>query len=223
MKILIVEDDPTLGIGLRDHFHDDGWQVVLATDGEEGLRAAFEDKVDLILLDVMLPKIDGFEICKSLRREKVETPILMLTAKGQVDDVVHGLELGADDYLVKPFSLRELDARVRVLARRIDGGKTEFEFEGGGVLDTRARVVRVKGEEIALTPKEFDLLTVFLRKAGRALTRDQLLGEVWGHGLLVTVRSVDRCVKTLRMKLGAECSASLVAVRGVGYRWDQRG
>lgn len=220
MRILIVEDDETLGIGLRDHFTDDGWQVLLARDGEEGLRMAFEEKVDLMLLDVMLPKVDGFEICKSLRREGVETPILMLTAKGQVDDVVYGLELGADDYLVKPFSLRELDARVKVLARRIDGGKTEYEFGGGGVLDTTSRVVRVKGEVIALTPKEFDLLAVFLRKTGRALTRDQLLGEVWGYGLLVTVRSVDRCVKTLRMKLGAECSASLVAVRGVGYRWD---
>lgn len=221
MKILIVEDDHTLGVGLRDHFADDGWQVQLATDGEEGLRLAFEEKVDLILLDVMLPKVDGFEICQTLRRESMSTPILMLTAKGQVDDVVHGLELGADDYLVKPFSLRELDARVKVLARRIDGGKTEYEFAGGGLLDTKARVVRVKDKEVALTPKEFDLLAVFLRKTGRALTRDQLLGEVWGHGLLVTVRSVDRCVKTLRMKLGPESSSGLVAVRGVGYRWDE--
>jgi len=220
MRILIVEDDQTLGVGLRDHFVDGGWQVTLATDGEEGLRAAFEEKVDLILLDIMLPKVDGFEICKSLRREGVATPILMLTAKGQVDDVVHGLELGADDYLVKPFSLRELDARVKVLARRIDGGKTRYEFAKGGVLDLLARVVTMNGEVVGLTPKEFDLLAVFLRKTGRALTRDQLLGEIWGHGLLVTVRSVDRCVKTLRSKLGPEGAAALVAVRGVGYRWD---
>ena len=220
MRILIVEDDATLGVGLRDHFSGDGWQVLLATDGEEGLRIAFEEKVDLILLDITLPKIDGFEICRSLRAEQVGTPILMLTAKGQVDDVVHGLELGADDYLVKPFSLRVLDARVKVLARRIDGGKSKYEFSDCGLLDTQARVVTVRGKPLALTPKEFDLLAVFLRKAGRALTRDQLLGEVWGHGLLVTVRSVDRCVKTLREKLGSEYSASLVAVRGVGYRWD---
>lgn len=220
MKILIVEDDPTLGIGLRDHFLDAGWQVVLARDGEDGLSKAFEEKIDLILLDVMLPKVDGFEICRSLRAEKIQTPILMLTAKGQVDDVVYGLELGADDYLVKPFSLRELDARVKVLARRIDGGKSRYDFAGEGMLDTQARVVIVRQKQLSLTPKEFDLLAVFLRKAGRALTRDQLLGEVWGHGLLVTVRSVDRCVKTLREKLGPECAASLVAVRGVGYRWD---
>lgn len=220
MTILIVEDDATLGIGLRDHFHDTGMTVLLARDGEEGLRLAFEEKIDLILLDVMLPGLDGYEICRTLRAEKIPVPILMLTAKGQVDDVVHGLGLGADDYLVKPFSLRELDARVKVLLRRIDGGRTVHSFAGGGELDSVARTVRIEGQALALTPKEFDLLLVFLRKAGRALTRDQLLGEVWGHGLLVTVRSVDRCVKTLRMKLGPECAASLVAVRGVGYRWD---
>lgn len=216
-----MEDDATLRIGLRDHFIDLGWQVSVASDGEEGLRKAFEEKVDLILLDIMLPKVDGYEVCESLRREKIGTPILMLTAKGQVDDVVRGLELGADDYLVKPFSLRELDARVKVLARRIDGGKTEYLFKGGGVLDSQSRVVKIGGEPVSLSPKEFDLLAVFLRKAGRAMTREQLLGEVWGHGLLVTSRSVDRCVKTLRSKLGAECAASLVAVRGVGYRWDE--
>lgn len=221
MRILIVEDDTTLRVGLRDHFVDLGWQVLVASDGEEGLRMAFEEKVDLILLDIMLPKVDGYEICRTLRREKVGTPILMLTAKGQVDDVVHGLELGADDYLVKPFSLKELDARVKVLARRIDGGQSVYEFTGGGVIDVQSRQVRIDGEEIALSPKEFDLLAVFLRKAGRAMTREQLLGEVWGYGLLVTSRSVDRCVKTLRSKLGPECASSLVAVRGVGYRWDE--
>jgi two-component system alkaline phosphatase synthesis response regulator PhoP len=221
VTILIVEDDPTLGVTLRDHFQDAGMNVLRATDGQEGLRLAFEEKVDLILLDVMLPKVDGFEICRTLRTEKIPTPILMLTAKGQVDDVVHGLELGADDYLVKTFSLRELDARVKVLARRIDGGQTTYHFAGEGELDTSSRAVRIEGQEVALTPKEFDLLAVFLRKAGRALTRDQLLGEVWGHGLLVTTRSVDRCVKTLREKLGPHRAKSLVAVRGVGYRWDQ--
>lgn len=221
MRILIVEDDATLRVGLRDHFVDLGWQVLVASDGEEGLRMAFEEKVDLILLDIMLPKVDGYEICRTRRREKVGTPILMLTAKGQVDDVVHGLELGADDYLVKPFSLKELDARVKILARRIDGGQSVYEFTGGGVIDVQSRQVRIDGEEIALSPKEFDLLAVFLRKAGRAMTREQLLGEVWGYGLLVTSRSVDRCVKTLRSKLGPECASSLVAVRGVGYRWDK--
>lgn len=218
MRMLIVEDDATLRIGLRDHFLADGWQVLVAEDGERGLEMAFEEKVDLILLDLMLPKVDGYEICTALRREKVKTPILMLTAKGQVEDVVHGLELGADDYLVKPFSLRELDARVGVLKRRIDDGVKSYEFSGL-LLDTEARTLSREGEAVALTPKEFDMLVTFLRKQGRAMTREQLLSAVWGNGLLVTVRSVDRCVKTLREKLG-EAAGHLVSVRGVGYRWD---
>ena len=216
--MLIVEDDATLRIGLRDHFLADGWQVLVAEDGERGLEMAFEEKVDLILLDLMLPKVDGYEICTALRREKVKTPILMLTAKGQVEDVVHGLGLGADDYLVKPFSLRELDARVGVLKRRIDDGVKSYEFSGL-LLDTEARTLSREGEAVALTPKEFDMLVTFLRKQGRAMTREQLLSAVWGNGLLVTVRSVDRCVKTLREKLG-EAAGHLVSVRGVGYRWD---
>jgi len=219
MKMLIVEDDNSLRIGLRDHFLAHGWQVIVAARGDEGLELAFEEKVDLILLDLMLPGIDGYEICTALRREKLEVPILMLTAKGQVDDVVHGLELGADDYLVKPFSLKELDARVKVLARRIDDGVNEYQFSGHR-LDLKARTLTCDGEVIELTPKEFDLLAALLKKSGRALTREQLLSMVWGHGLLVTTRSVDRCVKTLRAKLG-QAAAHLVSVRGVGYRWDQ--
>lgn len=144
------------------------------------------------------------------------------SSKGQVDDVVQGLEVGADDYLVKPFSLRELDARVKVLARRIDQGKMNYAFGEGGQLDLTARQVTLAGAAIDLTSKEFDLLTVFLQKTGRAMTREQLLGAVRGHGLLVTTRSVDRCVKTLRQKLG-DAANSLVSVRGVGYRWDDGG
>ncbi|MDB4354183.1 response regulator transcription factor [Akkermansiaceae bacterium] len=218
--MLLVEDDHTLRVSLRDHFESGGWNVFVAADGEEGLRLAFEERIDIILLDLMLPKVDGYEICKSLRLEKIETPILMLTAKGQVDDVVHGLEVGADDYLVKPFSLRELDARVKVLMRRVDDGQSDFYFGKGCHLDRSARKLEIDGEGVDLTPKEFDLLLVFLQNTGRAMTRDQLLGAVWGHGLLVTARSVDRCVKTLRKKLGEANLGALVAVRGVGYRWD---
>ena len=202
MRMLIVEDDMTLQVGLRDHFSDQGWDVLVATDGEQGLEMAFEERVDVILLDLMLPKVNGFEICEALRREKVGTPILMLTAKGQVEDVVYGLEVGADDYLVKPFSLRELDARVGVLRRRIDDGVKEFSFGGDFLLDIEGRKLSCGGEQVLLTVKEFDLLLYFLRKPNRAFTREQLLGQVWGHGLLVTHRSVDRCVKTLRQKLG---------------------
>lgn len=217
--MLIIEDDETLRRGLLDHFRDTGWAVITAADGERGLELAFNERVDVILLDLMLPKIDGFQICEALRREKILTPILMLTAKGQVEDVVRGLETGADDYLVKPFSLRVLDARIGVLVRRLDKGQSEFEFGEGFRLDLVARTLKCREEVISLTPKEFDLMVVFLRRAGRAMTREQLLGEVWGHGLLVTTRSVDRCVKTLREKIG-RAAAHLVAVRGVGYRWD---
>ncbi len=219
MKILIIEDDETIRVGLRDLFLSEGWQVLTAMDGEEGLQLAFEEKLEVILLDLMLPKIDGYEICRTLRKERVETPILMLTAKGQVDDVVQGLELGADDYLVKPFSLRELEARVRVLVRRLDQGVSEYRF-GDFLLQVRARTLSLSGKEVKLTPKEFDLLLTLLRKPGRALTREQLIGEVWGHGLFVTSRSVDRCVKTLREKLGPT-SRNLISVRGIGYRWDE--
>ena len=220
MRMLIVEDDTTLGIGLRDHFLSRNWDVILAKDGELGLELAFNEKVDVILLDIMLPNVSGYEICQALRREEVKTPVLMLTAKGQVDDVVYGLEVGADDYLVKPFSLRVLDARVKVMVRRLDDGQNDFYFGNGAHLDRFARKLKIDSNEVSLTPKEFDLLLVFLQSAGRAMTRDQILGEVWGHGLLVTVRSVDRCVKTLRKKLGEENVRALVAVRGVGYRWD---
>ena len=221
MKMLIVEDDPTLGIGLRDHFLSRNWSVILATRGEQGLELAFKEKVDIILLDVMLPEINGYEICQALRREDVKTPVLMLTAKGQVEDVVYGLEVGADDYLVKPFSLRELEARVKVMIRRVDDGQNDFYFGKGAHLNRFSRKLEINEEEMQLTPKEFDLLLVFLQNTGRVMTRDQLLGEVWGHGLLVTVRSVDRCVKTLRKKLGEDNISYLIAIRGVGYRWGE--
>ena len=221
MRMLIVEDDPTLGIGLREHFLSRNWDVILATDGEQGLELAFNKKIDVILLDIMLPKVNGYEICQALRREEVNTPVLMLTAKGQVDDVVYGLEVGADDYLVKPFSLRVLEARVKVMIRRVDDGQNDFYFGKGAHLNRFSRKLKINEVEIQLTPKEFDLLLVFLQNTGRVMTRDQLLGEVWGHGLLVTVRSVDRCVKTLRKKLGEDNISYLIAIRGVGYRWGE--
>ncbi|MEP4077795.1 response regulator transcription factor [Haloferula sp.] len=219
-RILIIEDDESLRRGLNDNLTAQGWEVRCASDGELGLELAFEWKADLILLDIMLPKVDGYEICQALRREKIETPILMLTAKGQTDDVVHGLQLGADDYMVKPFALRELLARVQVMLRRSDATGSRYRFADDGLLDVDARRVTLKGEPLELTPKEFDLLTALLRNAGRALTRDQLLAKVWGHGLMVTNRSVDRCVKTLRAKLGSETTGELASVRGIGYRWD---
>lgn len=219
-RILIIEDDESLRRGLCDNLAAQGWEVRAASDGEEGLQLAFDWRADLILLDIMLPGVDGYEICRALRLEKIDTPILMLTAKGQTDDVVMGLQLGADDYMVKPFALRELLARVQVMLRRTHVSSTRFTFAQDGLLDTSARRLTLAGKAVNLTPKEFDLLSVLLQNAGRALSREQLIGKVWGHGLLVTHRSVDRCVKTLRAKLGPSSSADFVSVRGVGYRWD---
>lgn len=219
-RILIVEDDESLRRGLSDNLAAQGWEVRSARDGDEGLQLAFDWKADLILLDVMLPGVNGYEICQALRREKVETPILMLTAKGQTDDVVMGLKLGADDYMVKPFALRELLARVQVMLRRTDATGSRYTFAHDGVLDLTARRVTLQGKPVELTPKEFELLTVLFRNAGRALSREQLLAKVWGHGLMVTNRSVDRCVKTLRAKLGPQYTEELISVRGIGYRWD---
>ena len=219
-RILIIEDDESLRRGLSDHLASQGWETRTAADGETGLHLAFEWKADLILLDLMLPKVDGYEICAALRREKIETPILMLTAKGQTEDVVRGLGLGADDYVVKPFALRELMARVHALLRRKNSEATRYRFGEHGLLDLEARRLTMDGSTVELTPKEFDLLATFLRQAGRALSRDRLLSEVWGHGLIVTTRSVDRCVKTLRSKLAGSTGRDLTSVRGIGYRWD---
>lgn len=218
-RILVIEDDDTLRRGLADNLAARGWEVRTAHDGNQGYDTAFEWKCDLILLDIMLPGIDGFEICRALRREKIDTPILMLTAKGQTDDVVTGLQLGADDYVVKPFALRELLARVQALLRRRDDTPPRLILDGTGHYDFDARTLTIGGTPVELTPKEFDLLEVLLRNHGRARSRDQLLSDVWGHGLIVTQRSVDRCVKTLRTKLGP-LSQQLTSVRGVGYRWD---
>jgi len=219
-RILIIEDDESLRRGLGDHLAAQGWEIRAASDGENGLDLAFQWKADLILLDIMLPKVNGYEICTALRRERIDTPILMLTAKGQTEDVVRGLELGADDYVVKPFALRELMARVHALLRRRNSEATRYHFGGNGLLDLEARTFSCDGAKVDLTPKEFDLLAVFLRNAGRALSRDRLISDIWGHGLIVTTRSVDRCVKTLRTKLPESAARDLTSVRGVGYRWD---
>ena len=219
-RILVIEDDASLRRGLCDNLAAQGWEVCSAAGGEEGLRLALSWKADLILLDLMLPSVNGYEICRSLRLEGAQTPVLMLTAKGQTEDVVRGLELGADDYVVKPFALQELLARVKALLRRRDTGAARLAFGGGYVLDGDSQKLTRDGKEVSLTPKEFGLLDYLLRNAGRALSREKLISEVWGHGLIVTHRSVDRCVKTLRAKLATEAASDLTAVRGIGYRWD---
>jgi DNA-binding response OmpR family regulator len=219
-RVLVIEDDASLRRGLCDTLDAEGCEVKATADGEEGLELALSWRADLILLDLMLPRVNGYEICRAVRMVKSEVPILMLTAKGQTEDVVKGFELGADDYVVKPFALRELLARVRALLRRRSQGASRLAFGDCYVLDLEARILIGNAREVALTPKEFDLLASLLRQAGRAVSREKLIAEIWGRGLIVTNRSVDRCVKTLRAKLKTSTATQLRSVRGVGYRWD---
>ncbi len=176
----------------------------------------------MLILDLMLPKLNGYEICHALRAKGLEMPIIMLTAKGQEEDIIRGLELGADDYVTKPFSVRELLARAKAFLRRREAAESDvFQF-GDCKLDFTARKLFRKGKEVALTTKEFGLLEFFSKRAGHALTRDQLLDAVWGHDIMVNDRSVDRCVTTLRAKIEADPHRPcyIQTIRDIGYRFE---
>jgi DNA-binding response OmpR family regulator len=195
--ILIIEDDPTLRV-LKDNFTSGGFAVRSASDGEQGLHEAVDRQPDLIVLDIMLPKINGYELCRLIRKERLDIPTIVLTAMGQESDIVLVLDLGVDDYVAKPFSVKEQLARANAfLRRRRERGACLYRF-GECELNTVSRKVFRNGNEIALTPKEFSLLVFFARHAWRALARDEILRSVWGGSIWVTARSVDRCVTTLR-------------------------
>lgn len=218
-RILIVEDDSSLIRGLKDSFVSAGFDVLTAMDGVSGLKLAMESHIDVMLLDLMLPRKNGYEVCAELRKAEKDMTIIMLTAKGQEKDVIRGLNLGADDYVTKPFSVMELIARVNAFLRRkpIESAQSFGNFE----LDFSSRKLHYRGAEIALSPKEFGLLSLFLRRSGRALSRDMILDVVWGSGAMTTARSVDRCVTTLRNKLREYDSKSyIVSIRDIGYRFD---
>lgn len=223
-KILVVDDEPTLVAALKYNLERAGYQVVTAVDGETGLELARADRPNLILLDVMLPGLDGFEFCRIVRRETT-APILMLTAKTEEVDKVVGLELGADDYVTKPFSVRELLARVRALLRRAETAPaTDREVLQAGDLtvDLSKREASRDGEPLGLKPKEFELLVFLLRNRGRAFTRDQLLNHIWGYDFVGDTRTVDVHVRWLRQKIEREPAkpTRLITLRGVGYRFD---
>lgn len=219
--VLLIEDNAAMLRGLQDSFAAEGYRVVTASDGERGLDTALSIKPDLIVLDLMLPKINGYEICRRLREEKLDMPIIMLTAKAQESDVVLGLNLGADDYVTKPFSIRELLARSEAFLRRGREREPSVHRFGDCELDLAARRFLRSGKETALSPKEFELLAFFLRKAGRALTREQILNEVWGYDRLVTPRSIDRFVTALRQKieLDPQHPHFIQTVREFGYKF----
>jgi two-component system alkaline phosphatase synthesis response regulator PhoP len=222
-RILIVEDDPAIAFGLELDLKTEGYDVEVADDGDFAVRRGRDGSFDLIVLDVMLPKKDGFEVCRELRRSGISTPVLMLTAKSQEAEKVMALDLGADDYLTKPFSPKELRARIRALLRRGPTEASEKLYCFSDVeVDFARGEVRRNGTVVEMTPLEFKLLGAFVRNHGRVLSRDRLLDLVWGAGTFVTERVVDNYIVTLRRKLEPEPSAPrfLLNVRGQGYRFD---
>jgi DNA-binding response OmpR family regulator len=222
-RILIVEDEPAIAFGLEVDLKTDHYDVEVVEDGEQAVRRGREGAFDLIVLDLMLPKKDGFDVCRELRRGGIKTPILMLTAKSQEAEKVMGLDLGADDYVTKPFSPKELRARVRALLRRGTAEEAEERYCFGDVeVDFARGEVRRDGEVVEMTPLEFKLLGAFLKNRGRVLSRDRLLDLVWGAETYVTQRVVDNYIVSLRKKLEKEPAVPrfLVNVRGQGYRFD---
>jgi DNA-binding response OmpR family regulator len=221
-SVLIVEDDPSLLRGLKDNFEAQNYRVQLARNGREALAIAFASPPDLLILDIMLPKLNGYEICRALRAKGHDMPIIMLTAKGQEEDIVRGLELGADDYVTKPFSIRELMARAKAFLRRREAVASTVLHFGECKLDLAAHKLFRNGEEVSLTAKEFRLLEFLTKRPGRALTRDQILDGVWGNDIMVNDRSVDRCVTTLRAKIESDARhpCHIQTIRDIGYRFE---
>ena len=222
-RILIVEDEPAISFGLELDLKTEGYEVELAEDGEAGARFGRDGAFDVIVLDVMLPKKDGFDVCRELRRAGVKTPILLLTAKSQEAEKVMGLDLGADDYVTKPFSPKELRARIRALLRRnIEPDEADEYCFSDAEVDFARGELRRRGKAVETTPLEFKLLTTFVKNRGRVLSRDRLLDLVWGPGTFVTQRVIDNYIVSLRKKLEPEPAVPrfLVSVRGQGYRFD---
>ena len=221
-RILIVEDEPDVSFGLTEDLTRHGYVTQVAEDGERALQLAASGEFDLILLDVMLPLLDGFEVCRELRRRQVNTPVILLTAKAHEAEKVLGLELGADDYVTKPFSPRELRARIKARLRQ-PPPKQEGAFRFGECLldRTRAELLR-NGQRVDLTPTEYRLLNVFAENAGRVLSRQQLIDAAWDTGTFITDRVVDTHVWSLRRKIEANPSEPrfLHGVRSIGYRFD---
>lgn len=223
-KILVVDDEPTLVATLKYNLEREGFQVLTASDGESALSLARLERPQAIVLDLMLPTLDGFEVCRILRRE-MSIPILMLTAKSDEIDKVLGLELGADDYVTKPFGMRELMARLKALLRRAEARPAadgEVLSAGDLRVDQRGRLAERAGQPLALKPKEFELLAFLIKNRGRAFSREQLLAGIWGYEFAGDTRTVDVHVSWLRHKIeeAPQKPVRLVTVRGIGYRFD---
>ena len=220
-KILIVEDDTAIVFGLQKNLKFEGYDVVVATDGETGLKLALGDRPDLIILDIMLPKMNGFELCEVLRKKDVKIPVIFLTAKAQERDKILGLDLGGDDYITKPFSLRELLARVKTVLRRVKGEEPECVTFGDVEVNLSAQTVKLRGEPVNVTSKEFDLLKYLVRSEDKVLPRESILNHVWGFDYYGTARTIDNFINRLRQKIedDVEKPRHILTVRGVGYKF----
>ncbi len=222
-KILIVEDEPAMVAGLRDNFEYEGYQVITAPDGVAGLERALKESPDLVILDVMMPRMSGLDVCKQLKARRSSVPIIMLTARGQEVDKVVGLELGADDYVTKPFSIRELLARVHAVLRRSGTAPKEQETYAFGdvVVNLRTCQISKGGIVLEFSSKEFELLKYFLCHQGETLSRDRLLEEVWGYDHFPTTRTVDTHIVRLRQKVEPKPEAPrfILTVHGTGYKF----
>jgi DNA-binding response OmpR family regulator len=224
MRILIIEDELPMRTALVETLKAEGYRVLAADDGERGLETACSEPFDLILLDVMMPRLDGFAVCRELRKRGRDCPVLMLTAKGAVDDRVHGLDCGADDYLVKPFSLRELLARVRALLRRReqDSAVPEILMIGAAEIDFPRRTITRDGKTRPLSEKEAGMLRLLLAAKGAVVSREQFLDAVWGYHAYPSTRTVDNFIANLRTTIEPDPARPqhLLSVRGSGYRLE---
>ncbi|MCI0337454.1 MAG: response regulator transcription factor [Acidobacteria bacterium] len=228
-KLLIVEDDPAIQRMISDYFRHAGYEVIAASDGESGARMAIMDRPTVMILDLMLPKLDGLSVCRQVRERSPALPIIMLTAKDDVVDKVLGLELGADDYMTKPFSLRELEARVKSVLRRIRARSNDVDdpnqatiLRGNLRIDPARREVTIAGRVIDLTPKEFELLSLFASHPGRVYSRKYLLENIWDYTYSGYDRTIDSHINRLRAKIeeNADQPKLVLTVWGVGYKFN---
>jgi DNA-binding response OmpR family regulator len=222
-RILVIEDEPEMQRGLRDNLEFEKYTVTVIGDGTKGLKTLLDGKFDLVLLDVMLPGISGFDICKKARAAGIKTPIIMLTAKGEEIDKVLGLEFGADDYITKPFSLRELLARVKAVLRRtpVETAVQESIKIGDIEIDFATYIAKKKGKPVDMTPKEFEILRYMVHHAQQVISRDDLLKHVWGYDESITSRTVDNFILKLRKKIEKDPSKPkyIVSIHGIGYKF----
>ena len=223
--VLIIEDDPSILLGLQKNLKFEGYDVLTASDGERGLELAIDRPPDLIILDIMLPKISGFEICKTLKKNNILVPIIILSAKDQEIDKIMGLDLGADDYVTKPFSIREMIARINAVMRRkrrFDQQGTTERFKFGKLtLDLKGQVLLKDGEPLETSVREFKLLKFFVENRGKVLDRKEILNKVWGYDYFGTARTIDNFITKLRQKVedDPDDPKHIVTVRGVGYKF----